>query len=119
MPIAMRTDGDNVYRVEIQGTLKKADLDQCQEQLEAEMRRVGPVRLLFVLKDFYGWEPRKDWNDLTFFVKHGDSIERIAIVGPARWKGESLMFAGADLRRAPVEFFDEADAAGARTWLAA
>ena len=117
MPIAMRTDGDNVYRVEIQGTLKKTDLDRCQEQLAAEMRRVGPVRLLFVLKDFDGWEPRKDWNDLTFFVKHGDSIERIAIVGPARWKGESLMFAGADLRKAPVEFFGEDEAAGARTWL--
>ena len=117
MPIAMYPEGSNVYRVEIQGTLKKADLDRCQAELTAEMHRAGPVRLLFVLENFQGWEPRTDWNDLTFFVKHGDGIERIAIVGPPRWRSESLMFAGADLRRAPVEFFAEEDAGRARSWL--
>ena len=117
MPIAMHPEGANVYRVEIQGTLKKADLDRCQAELTAEMRRLGPVRLLLVLRDFQGWEPRTDWNDLTFFVKHGDGIERIAIVGPPRWRSESLMFAGADLRRAPVEFFAEEDGGRASSWL--
>jgi SpoIIAA-like len=117
MPIAMHPESDNVYRVEIQGTLRKADLDRCQAELTAEMQRRGPVRLLFVLKGFDGWEPRTDWNDLTFFVKHGDGIERIAIVGPPRWRSESLMFAGADLRRASVEFFPEDDAGQARSWL--
>ena len=119
MSVAMRPEGENVFRVEIQGTLKKADLDRCQEQLAAEMRRGGPVRLLFVLEDFQGWEPRTDWNDLTFFVTHGGSIERIAIVGPERWRSESMMFAGADLRRAPVEFFAEGDVTQARNWLSA
>ena len=117
MPIAMHPERDNVYRVEIQGTLKKADLDRCQADLTTEMRRIGPVRLLLVLKDFQGWEPRTDWNDLTFFVKHGDGIERIAIVGPRRWQSESLMFAGADLRRAAVEFFAEEDGGRASSWL--
>ena len=42
------------------------------------------------------------WNDLSYYVKHGDRIERIAIVGPERWRSETLMFAG--VRRAPVEF---------------
>jgi hypothetical protein len=113
----MHADGGNVYRVEIQGTLRKADLDRCQAELTTEMRRIGPVRLLFVLREFQGWEPRTDWNDLTFFVTHGDAIERIAIVGPQRWRSESLMFAGADLRRAPVEFFAEEDAPRASSWL--
>ena len=33
-------------------------------------------------------------NDLTFYVKHGEAIERIAIVGDEKWRTESLMFAG-------------------------
>ena len=50
---------------------------------------------------------------------HGDAIERMAIVGDERWRGESLMFAAADLRKGPVEFFAAAAAADARRWLAA
>ena len=77
------------------------------------------MRLLFVLADFEGWHPHDDWKDLTFYVTHGNQIERIAIVGDERWRSESLMFAGADLRTAPVEFFADDDLAGARAWLSA
>jgi hypothetical protein len=57
------------------------------------------------------------WNDLTFFVKHRDNIERIAIVGDERWRSLSMMFASVDLRRAPVEFFPAHDISEARAWL--
>jgi hypothetical protein len=51
-------------------------------------------------------------------VAHGDSIDRIAIVGDERWKSETLMFASADLRRGPVEFFSSQNGlAEARAWL--
>jgi hypothetical protein len=117
MPITLQPERDNVYRVEIRGTLRKSDLDHCQSLLAGEITRVGPVKLLVVLEGFEGWEPHPDWNDLTFYVKHGDSIERIAIVGRERWRDEALMFAAADLRRAAVEFFPEEGAASARAWL--
>ena len=119
MSITMEHEPGNVYRLEIRGSLSKRDLDRCQAALAGEIARVGPVKLLFVLAGFEGWEPHADWNDLTFFVKQGDSIERIAIVGAERWRGEALMFAGADLRKAPVEFFSEEAAAAARAWLSA
>ena len=117
MPIALHHEGDNVYRLDVRGTLRKSDLDRCQDVLAGEIGRIGPVRLLFVLDGFEGWEPHADWNDLTFYVKHGESIERIAIVGDERWRDEALMFAAADLRRAPVEFFPEEGAVNARAWL--
>jgi hypothetical protein len=119
MPIAMQHERDNVYRLEVSGVLKKSDLDHCQALLTAEMKRIGPTRLLFILKGFQGWEANPNWGDLTFYVKHGDSIERIAIVGDERWRGEALMFAAADLRRAPVEFFSESAVTEARAWLTA
>jgi hypothetical protein len=119
MPISMHHEHDNVYRMEIRGTLTKKELDQCQDALVGEMSRIGKVRLLFVLVGFEGWETSPAWNDLTFYVKHGDTIERIAIVGDERWRGEALMFAAADLRKAPVEFFPDGALAAARAWLSA
>ena len=119
MPIAMHHEGGNVYRLEMRGTLRKVDLDRCQDALASQMNRVGPLRLLFVLEGFDGWESQDDWGDLTFYVRHGDSIERIAIVGDERWRGGALMFASADLRKAPVAFFPTHELVTARTWLAA
>ena len=119
MPISMQHERDNIYRLEVSGVLKKSDLDRSQELLVAEMDRIGSTRLLFILKEFKGWETNPNWGDLTFYVNHGKSIERIAIVGDERWRAESLMFASADLRRAPVEFFPESAVAEARAWLSA
>ena len=118
--MAMSKESSNVFRVEMRGVVRKADLDQCQERVAAEMLQVGPVRLLFVLDGFEGWDPRDNWSDLTFYARHGDRIERMAIVGDEKWRSQSLMFAGADLRKAPVEFFASAPAAtdAARAWLA-
>lgn len=119
MPIAMEPEGNRIYRVEMSGVMRKADLDRSQIELAMEMRRVGTVKLLCVLRDFEGWEQHAGWNDLTFYVQHGGAIDRIAIVGHERWRSEALMFAAAGLRRGPVQYFAETDLAGARAWLAA
>jgi len=105
----------------MRGMLRKAELDHCQSQLAGQMSPQAPVRLLFILDGFEGWEARDNWSDLTFYAKYSDCIERIAIVGDERWRSESLMFAGADLRRAPVEYFasSSSDDGAARAWLTA
>lgn len=113
----MERERDNVFRLDVRGTLRKAELDSCQERLVAEIAQLGSIRLLFVLDGFAGWEPNAHWNDLSFFVRHGDAVERIAILGPENWRSQMLMFAGADLRRAPVEYFPVGTAAEARAWL--
>jgi hypothetical protein len=117
VPLSIHHERDNVYRFEIRGTLTKAEMDQASAAVVVEMKRVGKVRLLFVLIGFKGWEKNQAWNDLTFYVQHGDQIERIAIVGDERWKSEALMFAAADLRSAPVQFFPSRAMAEARAWL--
>ena len=101
--------------------LRKTDLDRCQAQLASRMSHQAPVRLLFLLDGFEGWEPRDNWSDLSFYAKYSDCIERIAIVGDERWRSEALMFSGADLRRAPVEYFAGSSGADgpARAWLTA
>jgi hypothetical protein len=113
----MEYEGDSTYRIDMSGQLRTAELKQRESELAAEIRRVGRVKLLFVLKNFSGWAPEDDWNDLTFYVKHGDEVDRIAIVGDEKWRNHALMFAGAGLRRGPVEYFSANALASARQWL--
>jgi hypothetical protein len=44
-------------------------------------------------------------------------IEKIAIVADPKWEIETLAFAGAGFRRAPVKFFSANQLALARAWL--
>jgi len=119
MPMTMHRESGSIYRLEVHGTLRQRELELCQNELIEDMGRVGQVKLLFLLDGFTGWEPQDDWRDLTFYVQHGGAIARIAIVGDERWRSESLMFAGADLRSAPVEFFPLDKTGDARAWLSA
>jgi hypothetical protein len=117
MPIDLQQDGGNILRIELRGTLRQGEFARCQDQVLHEVSRVGPVRLLFTLDGFEGWDSQDNWHDLGFFVRHGDAIERIAIVGDERWRDLALMFAAADLRKAPVEYFGAQDLVTARRWL--
>ena len=117
MPASLTHERDNVYRITISGRLRSAELSECERLMVAEIERQGSVRLLTVLEDFQGWESGPGWNDLSFYARHGDHIDRIAIVGPERWRDEALMFASADLRRAPVQYFTDADWSAAETWI--
>jgi len=117
MAIELHHERDNIFRIELTAKLRQAEFKQCQAQILQEVSRLGPVRLLFVLDRFEGWDSQDNWGDLSFFVRHGDSIARIAIVGEERWRDLALMFAAADLRKAPTEYFPSSDLAHAETWL--
>jgi hypothetical protein len=117
MAAQLTHERDNLYRIDITGLLRHQDLADCERLMVAEMARIGPVRLLIVLQDFQGWDTGPGWDDLSFYARHGDRIERIAIVGPERWRSEALMFASAELRRAPVQYFPDADRSAAEAWI--
>jgi len=119
MPIELHHESDDTYRLDISGVLLRAEFKQCETELAKELDHVRAAKLLCVLQRFEGWERSADWNNLGFYMEHGDAISRIAIVGDERWRDLTLMFASADLRRAPVEFFPNGDIAAARKWLAA
>jgi SpoIIAA-like len=120
MPVTLQREDAGRLVLGITGLLRKAELDDVQRQMLGMMRQdgAGSVRLLVVLDAFEGWEPGARWNDLSFYVNHGDALERIAIVGDERWRDHMLMFTAADLRKGPVEYFTPSRLAEARAWLA-
>jgi hypothetical protein len=120
MPATIQREHDDVFRLELTGVLRKPELDAAQLVVLDAIGHDSPgtIRLLVVLHEFQGWEADPSWNDLTFYVRHGDRLARIAIVGEERWRGHALMFAAADLRRGPVEYFTPDAMTAARAWLA-
>ena len=116
MPIAVVHETGNVYRLEIGGRLTRTELAACESELAGALQAGGTARLLCVANGFVGWDG-DGWQNLSFYVAHGDAIDRIAVVADERWRDELLMFAAAGLRRAPVEFFSAHDVARARAWL--
>jgi hypothetical protein len=119
MAASLIHERDNIYRVDISGVLRKSEFTEVQRPLAAAIERGGRLRLFIVLTGFDGWEAGANWQDLSFYVRYGDAIDRIAIVGDERWRSEALMFAGADLRRGQVAFFPDTAGPDARSWLAA
>jgi len=118
MPTTFRPESANHYRIDVSGLVQKSELENVQGAIAQEIARIGKVRLLFVLDQFKGWEKSSDWGDMDFYETHGQDIERIAIVGEEKWRDDALMFALADLRKAPTRYFLPAEFEQARTWLA-
>ena len=118
MGVRLQYEHDNVYRVDVSGLLGEHDFSVLQQSAAAEIRKAGKIRLLVLLNHFTGWAPGQ-WRDLTFYITHGADIERIAIVGDERWRRETLMFAGADLRHGAVQFFSPPYRREADAWLMA
>jgi hypothetical protein len=118
MGATIEKDNSGIWVMRITGAFRKEELDAVQA---AGIKGMGPNEnarvLVLVEEDFHGWVGDEVWHDLTFFVEHGDRIEKIAIVGDARWETGMLMFTGAGFRRAPVKYFTPDQLAEARDWL--
>jgi hypothetical protein len=105
MPATIEHESGDVFRVRVSGVLRKGELEKVQAVAAREMQSRDTLRLLFLLEQFNGWERGADWGDLEFYAAHGKKIDRIAIVGEEKWRDEALMFAGAGLRKADVQYF--------------
>lgn len=118
MGATLERDENGNCVVRISGALRKEEMDAVQA---AGIKALGPqdeARLLvMVADDFRGWVGTEEWNDMSFFISHGDRIVKIAIVGDHRWETKMLMFTGAGSRRAPVRYFATDELAAARHWL--
>lgn len=118
MGSTIHQDKSGIWVVRVFGALRKEELDAVQSAGLAALGPEGNARVLILVEDdFRGWVGDEVWSDMTFFVEHGDRIEKIAIVGDPRWETGMLMFTGAGFRRAPVKFFTREQQDEARSWL--
>ncbi len=68
------------------------------------------VKMLFDASEFEGWELRAAWDDFNIGLKHGNSFEKIAIVGNKKWMEITVKIASWFID-AEVEVFDSVEKA--------
>jgi hypothetical protein len=101
MPIQLKEeDNGRVIVFEVSGVLTKEEYDRVLPQVSLLLRRHEPLRVLFEMTDFHGWEPVALWDELKFDRAHFVMATL------------SIPFT-----RAEIRYFDYTDLAGARKWL--
>lgn len=118
MPIQSQYQPNNICTLHISGVLKRDEFAAAQDELARKIDDGAKPRLLVIAENFEGFERDADWNDLEFLLSHSGEIAKIAIVAEAHWEAQALAFAGAGVRRAPVNFFPPKKLEQARAWLA-
>jgi hypothetical protein len=103
-------------RVEVSGKLTQADYDELIPSWKAFIARQGRLRLLFVMRDFNGWEPRAAWDDFRFSQKHEAQVERIAMTGDKQWEYWMTKIASWFVS-ANVRYFDLSQLDQAEQWI--
>jgi hypothetical protein len=112
-----RKDG-NVVEVALSGKATAADYEDFVPQVEAEISRRGPLRVLWDMSRLESVEPGALWRDLRFDIEHRADWERVAIVGDKRWHDWAAQLFKPFVRNAPVRYFDEDQRDEAENWLA-
>ena len=80
--------------------------------------RHGSMRMLFIMKDFQGWEPGAAWDDFHFDTTHADKVEKVAAIGEKAWQ-KWIMKLGSFFVRDDVKYFDSSQLAEAERWVRA
>ena len=118
MTISSHQIANRVHRITLSGLLTWVEFQTFLSQVEAgNVFASGKVRVLIHLENFAGWESGEQWGDVSFFFRHDQDIERIAVAGDPRWRDEMQVFLFADYRQAEARFFAETDLEPARALL--
>ncbi len=118
MGATIEQERGGIWVVRIFGALRKKELDDVQAAALAKLESRNDAKVLVLVDEsFLGWVGDEVWNDMTFFVQHGDQIEKFAIVGDPKWESRMLMFTGAGMRRSLVKYFTPDRLAEAHAWL--
>jgi hypothetical protein len=105
--------------IRISGMLTYAEYDAGQRKAAEIMRQQGRMRSLVLLEQFLGLEKEGNWGDISFAMEFDKYLEKIAFVGEKKFEDYVFLFTGKGVRKVPIEFFEPADLAKARAWLAA
>jgi hypothetical protein len=118
MAIQLNEEGDGkILAVHVSGKLTAADYAHFVPEFERLVRQHGKLRVLFDMTGFHGWEAGALWDDIKFDAKHFADIERLAMVGEAKWQKGMAAFCK-PFTKATIQYFDHANAGEARKWLA-
>lgn len=118
MPIEMReTQGGRILEVDLVGTLTKEDYGPLVSEFQRLVHAHGKLRVLLDMTRFHGWHAEAMWEEVKFDLEHLNEMERMAVVGEKQWQHAIASFAK-PFTPAEIRYFDAAESAQARDWVA-
>ena len=110
------TPAGRVISLKFKEKLRKEDYEEFVPMLESQMGGDRKIKILVELHDFEGWTVGALWEDTKFAARHFKDIEKLAVVGDAKWQ-EGLTFFAKPFTAATVYFFKMEDIEKARKWI--
>ena len=102
--------------INVRGKLAKEDYKEFVKEFEQHFRQYGKFGVLFDMTGFRGWKANALWDEMKFDATHCVDIDRLAMVGDKKWERDLTQFSQL-FTRTPIQYFNQADIADARTWL--
>lgn len=94
------------------GKLTHEDYKVINPMIDQALKGIKAPHILALVDatEFDGWELRAAWDDFKLGLKHGNSIDKLAIYGDRKWQHKMAHIADWFMC-GNARFFDEAEAA--------
>ncbi len=106
-----------VLHVMASGKLSSDDYNAFEPMVSGFIESMGKINVLFVMRDFHGWELGAVWEDIKFATKHCRDIDKIAMVGEKDWE-KWMATICKPFTMSKIEYFDADQQDAAMQWLA-
>ena len=117
MPVELTEDPQGkVLTVTASGKLSAEDYEVLEPGVEKLIQDSGKIKILFVMRDFHGWDLSAVWEDIKFATEHCSDIEKIAMVGEKTWE-KWMATIGKPFTMSTIKYFDAGEEDAAREWL--
>jgi hypothetical protein len=110
-------DGGKTLDVFVTGKLVKEDYETFVPAVDQAVAAHGKIRMLIVMHEFHGWTASALWADTKFGARHFRDLDRLAMVGEAKWQHGMAVFCK-PFTTASVRYFDHDRVDAAHAWLA-
>lgn len=108
--------GARVLEVKASGKLSAEDYETLEPGVEKLIESSGKIKILFMMRDFHGWDTGAVWEDIKFATKHCRDIEKIAMVGETAWE-KWMATICKPFTMSSIKYFDAGEDDAAREWL--
>jgi hypothetical protein len=117
MSIELKENSENkLLEVIAGGKLSKEDYERFEPAVDELIKTSGKIKMLFIMRDFHGWELGAVWEDIKFATKHCRDIEKIAMVGEKSWE-KWMATICKPFTMSTIKYFDAGEEQAARQWL--
>ena len=105
-----------LLEVKASGKLSADDYEALEPAVDKLIDDSGKIKILFIMRDFHGWDLGAAWEDIKFATRHFRDIEKIAMVGEKAWE-KWMATICKPFTMSSIQYFEAGEEHSARQWL--